>query len=157
MTIPIYFATVTGNSRDLAERAERRLKALGFEAEARDLVSESAESLREGRIALFIVSTWGDGEPPDDAIDYVARLQSDEPLGLGNLQYSVCALGDSGYEIFCGCGKIIDARLEHHGATRLVPRADCDVDFEELFATWFEAVTHAISTGAPAPQFTANL
>ena len=145
MTIPIYFATVTGNSRDLAERAERRLKALGFEVEARDLATESADSLRGQRTALFIVSTWGDGEPPDDAVDYVARLQSDEPLGLGGLQFSVCALGDTGYEIFCGCGKTIDARLEHHGAARLVDRADCDIDFIEPFEAWLGAVEQALA------------
>ncbi len=144
MNIPIYFATVTGNSRDLAERAERKLKALGFDAEARDLATESAESLRGQATALFIASTWGDGEPPDDAIDYVARLQSDEPLDLAGLQYSVCALGDTGYEIFCGCGKTIDERLERHGATRLAPRVDCDVDFLDLFETWIEAVKHAL-------------
>ena len=144
MTIPIYYATVTGNSRDLAERATRRLKSLGFEAVERDLAMESPDSLREQRLALFIVSTWGDGEPPDDAIDYVARLQSDEPLGLGGLQFSVCALGDTGYEHFCGCGKTIDERLEHHGAVRLTERVDCDIDFLDPFETWLGAVTHAL-------------
>jgi sulfite reductase (NADPH) flavoprotein alpha-component len=144
MTIPIYYATMTGNSRDLAERAERKLKSLGFDAEARDLVSESADSLRDQQAALFIVSTWGDGEPPDDAIDYVARLQSDEPLGLDGLHFSVCALGDTGYEIFCGCGKTIDERLEYHGATRFAERADCDVDFLDLFETWLGAVIAAL-------------
>ena len=144
MTIPIYFATVTGNSRELAERTERTLKALGFDAEARDLAGESAESLREQQAALFIISTWGDGEPPDDAIDYVARLQSDEPLGLENLQFSVCALGDTGYEIFCGCGKIVDARLQHHGANRLADRVDCDVDYLDLYEAWISAVISAL-------------
>ncbi len=144
MTIPIYFATMTGNSRDLAERVARRLKSLGYEAEERDLATESADSLRDQQTALFIVSTWGDGEPPDDAIDYVARLQSDEPLDLAGLQFSVCALGDTGYEIFCGCGKTVDERLEHHGATRFVDRMDCDIDFLEPFEAWMGAVEQAL-------------
>lgn len=140
MTIPIYFATMTGNCRDLAERTARRLKALGFDAEEHDLAIESAESLRDHGIALFIVSTWGDGEPPDDAVSYVERLQSDEPLGLEGVRFSVCALGDTGYEHFCGCGRTLDARLEFHGASRLAERADCDIDFEDPYAAWLDAV-----------------
>lgn len=146
MSIPIYFATMTGNSRDLAERAARRLNALGFDAEVRDLLHESAEALRDQSTAFFVISTWGDGDPPDDAVDYLARLESDEPLGLERLEFSVCALGDSGYEIFCGCGKVLDVRLEVHGATRLVPRADCDIDFEDTFDSWLNAVVHALES-----------
>jgi sulfite reductase (NADPH) flavoprotein alpha-component len=144
MTIPIYFATVTGNSRDLAERTARKLKALGFDAEERDLAFESADSLRQQQTVLFVISTWGDGEPPDDALDYVERLQSDEPLELAGVQFSVCALGDTGYEIFCGCGKTIDARLEFHGARRLVERVDCDIDFQEPYEAWLAAVVAAL-------------
>jgi sulfite reductase (NADPH) flavoprotein alpha-component len=144
MTIPIYFATMTGNCRDLAHRAARRLADAGFPAEAVDLVDHTPESLRGRALALFIVSTWGDGEPPDDAVDYVERLRSAEPLGLEGLQFSVCALGDESYDIFCACGRTIDARLEAHGAKRIVPRVDCDVDFDDLFETWLGAVRHAL-------------
>lgn len=144
MTIPIYFASMTGNSRDLAERTARKLKALGFEAEERDLANESAESLRGHSTVLFVISTWGDGEPPDDAVSYVERLQGDEPLGLEGMRFSVCALGDTGYEHFCGCGKTVDARLEHHGATRLAERADCDIDFEEPYDAWLTSVIAAL-------------
>lgn len=146
MSIPIYYATMTGNSRDLAERTERRLASAGITAEAKDIFHENPETLRHESVALFIVSTWGDGEPPDDAVDYVARLEKSDPLDLEKLEYSVCALGDTGYEIFCGCGKVIDARLEAHGATRLAPRADCDVDFEDMFDSWLNAVVHALES-----------
>jgi sulfite reductase alpha subunit-like flavoprotein len=144
MSIPIYYATMTGNSRDLAERTERRLNAMGIEASAKDMFHEKPESLAGEKVALFIISTWGDGEPPDDAVDYVARLEQSAPLGLEGLEYSVCGLGDTGYEIFCGCGKTIDARLEAHGAQPLVPRVDCDVDFEDMFGSWLDAVVHAL-------------
>ena len=155
MTIPIYYATMTGNSRDLAERVTRKLKELGYDAEERDMALESAEKLAGQKVVLFIVSTWGDGEPPDDALEYVERLQSDEPLGLEGVIFSVCALGDTGYEIFCGCGKTIDERLEFHGATRLADRADCDVDFQEPFEKWLEAVIAALASRDA--QFTVNL
>jgi sulfite reductase (NADPH) flavoprotein alpha-component len=150
MTIPIYFATMTGNSRDLAERTARKLAALGFDAEERDLAHESAESLRDQQTILFVISTWGDGEPPDDAVSFVERLQSDEPLGLEGVRFSVCALGDTGYEHFCGCGRVIDARLEHHGARRLAERADCDIDFEEPYDAWLNAVVAALDADAVA-------
>jgi sulfite reductase (NADPH) flavoprotein alpha-component len=146
MTIPIYFATMSGNSRDLAERTARKLKALGFDAEERDLIHESADALRNHATVLFVISTWGDGEPPDDAVSYVERLQSDEPLGLEGVQFSVCALGDTGYEHFCGCGRTIDVRLEHHGARRLAERVDCDIDFEENYDGWLNSVVAALDS-----------
>lgn len=142
--IPILFATMTGNSRDLAERAAKKLSAAGFSAEAVDMLGARPEELAGNSCALFIASTWGEGEPPDDAVPYVERLQMDESLGLQGLEFSVCALGDTSYEIFCGCGKIIDERLEFHGGARLAPRVDCDIDYDEAFEGWLATVLSAL-------------
>ena len=143
-TIPILYATMTGNSRDLAERAVKKLKSLGFEAEAVDMVSAEPADLEGKPYAFFVISTWGDGEPPDDAVAYVERLQGEDALPLSGVAFSVCALGDTNYDIFCGCGKTIDAQMEKHGATRLAPRADCDVDFDEPFEAWLTSVVEAL-------------
>ena len=48
------------------------------------------------------------------------------------MKFGVLALGDTGYDEFCQAGKLIDMRLEQLGATRLVDRVDCDVDFEDM-------------------------
>jgi sulfite reductase (NADPH) flavoprotein alpha-component len=144
--IPILYGTMTGNSRDLSERAAKRLKAAGFDAQSIDMAKTRPEELEGRSLALFIISTWGDGEPPDDAVPYVDRLQHDSPLSLQGLEFSVCALGDESYDIFCGCGKIVDERLEAHGGVRLAPRAECDIDYDEPFEAWLDSVMEVLSS-----------
>jgi len=144
-TIPFLYGTMTGNSRDLAERGVKRLKAAGFAAEALDMAKAKPEDLEGRSHALFVISTWGDGEPPDDAVPYVERLQHDNPLPLQGVEFSVCALGDESYDIFCGCGIIVDQRLEAHGGVRLAPRVDCDVDYDDAFDAWLTTVVEALA------------
>lgn len=80
---------------------------------------------------LIVVSTHGEGEPPDNAIPFHEFLNSKRAPKLDGLRYSVLALGDTSYEFFCQTGKDFDKRLQELGATALVPRVDCDVDFDE--------------------------
>ena len=53
---------------------------------------------------------------------------------LGLAAVYVLALGYTSYERFCQTGKDFDKRLEELGGTRLVPRVDCDVDYDEAAA-----------------------
>ncbi len=145
MSIPILYGTMTGNSRDLAERAVKKLKTVGYVSESIDMAKAKPEDLEGKTHALFIISTWGDGEPPDDAVPYVERLQHDSPIALNGLEFSVCALGDESYDIFCGCGRIVDERLEAHGGVRLAPRAECDVDYDDPFEAWLTSVVDALA------------
>ena len=143
-SIPVLFGTMTGNARDLAESTAKELTKAGFEAVAKDMAEAKPEDLAGASVALFICSTWGEGEPPDDAVPYVERLQAEDALNLQGLGYSVCALGDTSYDIFCGCGKIIDERLAAHGATALTPRVDCDVDYYDLHADWLRSILEVL-------------
>lgn len=147
-TIPVLFGTMTGNARDLVETTSKALTTAGFPAEPRDMAEAKPEELSGLPFAFFIISTWGEGEPPDDAAAYVERFQSREPLHLEGLRYSVCALGDTSYELFCGCGKILDESLTAHGAVALVPRVDCDVDYFDLHEAWQQAVLQALAESA---------
>ena len=62
-----------------------------------------------------------------------------------NLYFSVLSLGDTSYEFFCQTGKDFDVRLEELGGKRLTPRIDCDLDYDELAAEWFNQVAAALS------------
>lgn len=77
------------------------------------------------------MSTHGEGDPPDQAIQFYEFLHSKRAPKLEHLQYSVLALGDSSYEFFCKTGKDFDERFAQLGATRIVPRIDCDVDYDD--------------------------
>ena len=69
----------------------------------------------------------------------------DAPL-LNGLNYSVLALGDTSYELFCQAGKDIDARLEKLGANRIYERVDCDIDFEDNYEDWAQGVLEVLGT-----------
>lgn len=132
----ILYGTETGNSEDLAERTLQRAKELGIEARMENVFNFPPANLKdESRLAL-VISTWGEGDPPDEATEFCETLWNDEVSGLDNLEYTVCALGDTGYEDFCGAGRKCDEALARAGAKCILPRQECDVDFEESYQQW---------------------
>ncbi len=138
--LAILYATMTGNARDCAEKAAASLGAAGFRVRVHDLSHYDPRNLLEESTVLLAISTWGEGEPPDDGaalFDYVTNL---EKPSLQNLRFAVFALGDTSYDNFCQCGRDLDRMLEERGATRLLERVDNDVDFEEALEKWREAV-----------------
>src|SRR5690606_27848982 len=98
---------------------------------------------------LVVVSTQGNGEPPDRALALHELLGGKRAPRLEHLSFAVLALGDSSYENYCAAGRDFDARLEALGAARLAPRIDCDVDFAAPAAAWVAAVADKVAT-APA-------
>jgi sulfite reductase (NADPH) flavoprotein alpha-component len=148
-TIPltVLYGSESGNSEKLADLSAKEAKKLGFKATVKNMADISPADLTRVENLLVIVSTWGDGEPPDTATGFHKELMSDS-LELSKLRYSVCALGDSSYAQFCQTGKDVDARLEAFGATRISPRQDCDVDYEDLHRTWLDT---ALSAFGPVP------
>src|SRR5690606_12113435 len=100
--------------------------------------------LKKVQTLLVIVSTHGEGEPPDGALLFYEFLHSKKAPKLDGLQYSVLALGDSSYEFFCQTGKEMDLRLEELGGKRLHPRVDCDVDYDDAAAAWLDGVIGAL-------------
>jgi len=99
-----------------------------------------------------VTSTWGDGDPPDNAVAFWQHLNSEAAPGLGHLSYSVLALGDKTYSDFCGAGKKFDARLEQVGARRIHSRTDCDTDYEAAAREWMEGLWLALDKVGPASR-----
>jgi sulfite reductase (NADPH) flavoprotein alpha-component len=88
----------------------------------------------------MVVSTYGDGEPPDGAIQFWQAVVHGKGLNLSSVRFSVLALGNTTFDNFCKCGREFDAALERHGATRIYQRVDCDVDYDAPAKHWFEGV-----------------
>ncbi|MDP0499954.1 MAG: flavodoxin family protein [Verrucomicrobiota bacterium JB022] len=137
--LPIYYATVTGNAEDLAQQLEKRLNKAGVSSKAIDLANVKPKELRDHAEAFFIVSTWGDGEPPDEAFDFWEELES-TAIDLTQLRYGVFGLGDSGYAEFNAFARALDERLAQCGAVRSRARVEADVDFDDDFDRWAKAV-----------------
>lgn len=142
----ILFATMTGNAEDAAEQIAKRFKKAGHPTIVANIERHPPASLvARNEPILFAVSTWGDGEPPDEAVDFWNDLQKMQPGALAGVCYSVYALGDSSYDEFCGFGRKLDEELARKGATRIAARAECDCDHEELLEEWTNDVHAALS------------
>jgi len=154
--LTIIFGSQTGTAESLAKLAAKEAGKNGFAAIVMDMVKISPAKLAQEKNVLIITSTYGDGDPPDNAKALHAALHAPDAPRLTGLNYSVCGLGDTNYIQFCQCAKNFDAQLEKLGATRASARVDCDLDYEAKFATWLKAALAALgsteATGATEAQ-----
>jgi len=142
----ILFGSHTGNCEGLAENLANLAKERGIEVEVSDMASFKTRDLKKIEKLAVIVSTHGLGEPPIQAEDLHRYLHGKKAPDLSHVQFSVLGLGDSSYVDFCQTGKDFDTVLDKLGATRIVPRQDCDVDYEEEAEIWQNAFLDAIPT-----------
>lgn len=154
--LTIVYASQTGTTESLAKKAAKEAGKRGFAPAILDVASVSAESLQSHSNLLLISSTYGDGEPPDSAKALHAALR-DGAHALASVRFSVCAIGDTNYTLFCQAGKDFDAYLEKHGAKRVHARADCDTDYETSFDTWLHAALSALGAGSAPGAEISNL
>lgn len=138
--VTVLFGSQTGNCQELATGMSRQLEERGFKVALTSMNDFKANALKKIQNLLVVVSTQGEGDPPDTAIQFKEFLYGRRAPKLENLNYSVLALGDSSYELFCETGKQFDERLAELGATRLTNRIDCDLDYDDPAAEWFEEV-----------------
>ena len=138
--INILFGTQTGNSESVAEDLSNFALSNGFKTQINALDDIEMNNLSKMKNVAIITSTYGQGEMPDNAQLFWNALSSNTAPQLNNMNYSVLALGDTGYEEFCHAGKLLDTRLEQLGAKRIIKRIDCDVDFEDLAEKWINSV-----------------
>ncbi|MEU5159428.1 sulfite reductase subunit alpha [Streptomyces sp. NPDC020875] len=151
-TVDILFGTQTGTAELLAGEAAAGARARGLGANATALDAVTPERLAALSHLLVVVSTYGEGEMPDNAGLFWDALRAEGAPRLEGLRYAVLGLGDRGYDDFCHAAKLIDARLAELGATRIHDRVDCDVEYEEPAAAWTTAVLDRLAeeTGATA-------
>jgi sulfite reductase (NADPH) flavoprotein alpha-component len=134
--LSIIYASQTGNAKGVAEGLKSSAESQGIAVELFDASDYKGKNLAKESHVIFVASTNGEGEPPDNAIALHEFLQSKKAPKLDGLQYGVIALGDSSYEFYCQTGKDFDSYLSKLGATAFMERLDCDVDYEESAAEW---------------------
>ncbi|MFD4818728.1 assimilatory sulfite reductase (NADPH) flavoprotein subunit [Peribacillus butanolivorans] len=143
--VTILYGSQTGNAQGLAENAARKLEENGFQVTTSSMSDFKVNNLKKVQNLLIAVSTHGEGDPPDNTLSFHEFLHGRRAPSLGDLRFSVLALGDSSYEFFCETGKQFDKRLEELGGTRLFPRMDCDLDYDEPAVEWLEGVISSLS------------
>ncbi len=154
----ILYGTQTGNGKKIAEQLSAGLKAQGGEVSVTSMKDYRPQQLKQEQRLVVIVSTHGNGEPPDDARAFFNFIQSARAPRLEKLEYTVLALGDSSYDEFCQAGAVLDARFADLGAKRALERVDCDVDFAKPAKAWQAQVLAQFKpeTEAANTQFVAN-
>lgn len=146
----IVYGSQTGNGRRVAEALAARLQDQGIQARLLRAGEYPVRELVRERRLFVVMSTHGDGDPPDDARAFTDFLFGRRAPRLPSLEFAVLALGDSSYPKYCEIGQRIDERLAELGATRLFARVDCDVDFESPAADWSAHAFEILEQARPA-------
>jgi sulfite reductase (NADPH) flavoprotein alpha-component len=154
--ITILVGSQTGNGETLAEQLHSLAAGRGLKTAVKKMGDYKLPQLKAEKNLLVIVSTYGEGEPPDNARELVEYLFSKRAPLLKHMHFAVLGLGDSGYEFFCKTGIDFDRRLEELGATRIHPRVDCDVGYESSAEAWMDAVLNVLSLRLEANSQTAE-
>jgi sulfite reductase (NADPH) flavoprotein alpha-component len=150
--LAVVYGSQTGNGRRIAERLGHAAEAAGLAVRVYSTRDYPLKDLARERMLTVVVSTHGDGDPPDDARGFIEHLLGKRAPQLPQLKFSVLALGDSSYPKFCETGRQVDERLAALGAQRVLPRVDCDLDYERLAATWLEQLLREARDALGAAQ-----
>lgn len=147
----VLYGSQTGTATTLAKKTAKAAEARGFAPKVVCMEKHESVAWENESNVLVITSTYGEGEPPDNAQAFWNWLASDTAPRLEHVKYSVLALGDTNYEAFCEFGKKCDARLAALGATCAASRRDCDVDYEAPYAEWTESALTALGKNVTQP------
>jgi sulfite reductase (NADPH) flavoprotein alpha-component len=150
--ITIAYGTETGNSKKLATEFAARAKKKGITARLVGLEQYRLNDLQKEEYFLTVISTQGDGEPPAAAKKFYDHIHQGG-LRLDHMKYSVLALGDTAYPLFCKAGEDVDQQLQKMGGHRIASLQKCDIDFEADAGRWFDNILQQLNgaeTGAAA-------
>ncbi len=150
--LTILFATESGNAEALADTARKAAGKLGFAARVLDMADTTPAQVAGVQNVLVIASTWGEGDPPQRAIDFHAALMADDAPRLDGVRYAVLALGDRAYAKFCETGRLFDERFAALGATRVAERIECDLDYEAPAGAWIDATLGTLQAELGEPE-----
>nr|WP_178123888.1 sulfite reductase flavoprotein subunit alpha [Pseudomonas sp. WS 5079] len=150
----IGFASQSGFAEQLAWQTAGQLQAAGLPVKVQPLGSVSEDDLRQSEHALFVVSTFGDGEAPDSARGF-ERSVLGQDLALQGLNYSVLALGDRQYQHFCGFARRLHFWLTNQGGNPLFAPVEVDSGDQEALLHWQQQLGQ-ITGHAPAAWASAS-
>lgn len=132
----VAYASQTGYAETLAAQTAESLRAGGLTVRVAELGQLDLARLSGYRRMLFVVSTYGEGDPPDSAAAFASQMQAPPTRALAGAQTAVLALGDSEYAHFCGFGHQLDDWLHAQGATPLFDLVEVDNDDPAALRHW---------------------
>ncbi|MFG0601249.1 sulfite reductase subunit alpha [Delftia sp. WSY_4] len=142
----VAYASQTGQAEELARETARLLHTAGESVHLCALDAVDVKLLAQTQRALFIASTYGEGDPPDNAALFLAHSMA-QAQDLSHLQYGLLALGDRQYAQFCGFGRALDGWLRAAGASPWFERIEMDNGAPQALTAWQHQLTQISSLG----------
>ena len=148
----IIYGTETGNSKKLALQLQGILKKNKIQSKVFDAFQYPVEKIEKESFLIFIISTQGEGDPPQNAVKFFDNL-SNLSVNLSKIRYAVLALGDSSYPLFCRAGEVIEEQMVRLKAQRVIELRKSDVDYAPVAENWFREILEIIQvSGNATPQ-----
>ncbi|WP_164979916.1 assimilatory sulfite reductase (NADPH) flavoprotein subunit [Aeromonas veronii] len=144
-SLTILYGSQTGNAKGVASAIKAQAEARGLPVTLASMADYKPKQLKKESHLLVVVSTYGEGEPPESAVDLFEQLKKGKIGKLDGLKFAVLGLGDSSYEFFCQTGKDFDDFLAKAGAERIYELASLDVDYQDAAKSWSEQALNAIA------------
>lgn len=144
-SLTILYGSQTGNAKGAADSLRKLAQSKGIAVTLASMADYKPKQLKKETHLLVVVSTYGEGEPPEPAVDLHEQLKKGKIGKLDGLKYAVLGLGDSSYEFFCQTGKDFDDFLAKAGAERVHESALLDVDYQAAAASWGEQALSALA------------
>ncbi|GKT16381.1 sulfite reductase flavoprotein subunit alpha [Acidovorax sp. SUPP2522] len=163
-TLLVAYASQAGQAERMALQSAAALQRAGLGVAVQSLQALTPAMLAGHRRVLLVASSFGEGEPPDNARRFARLLAQQPPDSLQGVRYGLLALGDRNYTRFCGFGHALDEGLRRAGAEPLFPLIEVDDADPAALARWSEAlaaldgVAHlalegALAEGGMAPVY----
>jgi sulfite reductase (NADPH) flavoprotein alpha-component len=156
-TVLLAYASQAGQAERVALHTAAALQKTGVAVQVQSLAQLDPERLRHFHRVLFVVSTFGEGEPPDSARRFMQQLAQQQGNTLSHVQFGMLALGDRRYAQFCGFGHTLDHGLRNQGAQGLFPLIEVDNEDPAALAKWQQELTvltagQALENSIPVPS-----
>lgn len=149
-TVTILYGSQTGNATAVAQTMSQHFIAQGYHPQIFSMDEYNVRNISKETFLFIVISTHGEGEPPENAASLHAYLHGKRAVSLSKLKYAVLGLGDSSYSHFCQAAKQFDERLNALGATRLLDCVECDIDYSEKAQAWSMRAHNIIKELVPA-------
>ncbi|CAL4324162.1 assimilatory sulfite reductase (NADPH) flavoprotein subunit [Buchnera aphidicola] len=149
--ITIVSASQTGNAKLLAKNLHEFFTKKKIKSNLSSAYDYNFKKIIHAKILILIISTQGEGEPPEEAWSLYQFIMSKKAPKLPSLRYSIFALGDTSYNLFCQAGKDFDKRFNELGAIRLCKRIDADIDYQSYYNKWSKELFHIVNSMKLSP------
>ena len=149
--LTILYGSQTGNAKGVANQLKEQAESRGLAVKLVNMADYKPNQLKKEKFIAVAVSTYGEGEPPEDAENLHEFLASKKAPKLDGVKVAVIGLGDSSYEFFCQTAIDFEQRFTALGAEAIVTRADLDVDYEDAAPEWISGALDAFE-----PELKAN-